>query len=104
MGMIERLQFKNKCTSVIVNWVRMKSLTIIFLAAHVNGRTALNVSVYKKSFKVLKVIVSFCFISLKSNSEDSDTGTVLVHCTIVDNIYIINRAPKVLIPACPSDN
>ena len=46
------------------------------------------------------MIVSFCFISLKSNSEESDTGTALVHCTTVDNIYI-NRAQKSLIPACP---
>jgi len=54
---------------------------------------------------VLQFIVSFCFIPLKSNSEDSDTGTDLIHCTTVDNIYIdiFNRAQKNLIPAFPLD-
>ena len=82
MVIMERLQFKIKHTSMMGYWVRMESLWLVFLVVHVhvNGRTELNVfiSFCKNSFKVLQVIVSFCFISLKSTSEESDTGTVLM--------------------------
>jgi len=47
----------------------------------------LELHVDKINYKVLQVIVSFCFMSLKSNSEDSDTGTLLVHCIVPENIH-----------------
>ena len=90
---------------MIVYWVRTKSLTTICLTIHVNGRTALNILhvVCRKSYKVLQVIVSFCFISLKSNSEDSDTGTVLVLCLLMMMFTLSTGTKKNLISAFPSD-